>query len=58
MRGAGGGVVNSNIAVNVNVGGTNVSADKLGNTIAQAISDRLELETRTGGNYFPRLLYG
>lgn len=58
LRGAGGGVVNSQIAVNVNVGGTNVAADKLGQTIAQAISDHLELQSRTSGGYFPRMLYG
>jgi len=58
-RGAGGGgVVNSSIHVAVNIGGTNVSADKLGSTIAQAISDRLELESRSSGGYYPRLLYG
>lgn len=57
-RGAGGNVVNSAIHVNVNIGGTNVGADKLGSTIAQAISDRLELESRSSGAYFPRTLYG
>lgn len=56
--GGGGGVVNSSINVAVNVGGTNVSAEKLGSTIAQAISDRLELESRSAGGYVPRLLYG
>jgi TP901 family phage tail tape measure protein len=58
LRGASGGVVNSQIAVNVNIGGTNVAADKLGQTIAQAISDRLEFESRSSGGYFPRTLYG